>query len=240
MKERHYGLDLYRILCMFLITTIHIDYVDMISFTPYTHFNFYLVSLIKTLQTFSISGFVLISAYFLIEKKTSAKSSIKRIVSFEIQMVFYSIVIMLLSLLFISPNLTGWDIFKTFCPLLSNHYWYPVAYLCLLFLSPFLNKLIYVLNKKQLKILVCGIFVVFSLFSLDISFISAVYVGHETHSILLFVALYFIVAYIKLYGVNNKKTLATIAFIVSGYVCFVCICMMATYLACVANRRLRI
>jgi surface polysaccharide O-acyltransferase-like enzyme len=79
MKERNYSLDLYRIICMFLITTIHIfGYSNIMDSVSYTDFNFYFINFIKTLQSFSINGFVLISAYFLVNNKVSINSTVKR------------------------------------------------------------------------------------------------------------------------------------------------------------------
>ena len=221
MKERNYGLDLYRICCMFLITTIHIlGYSNITEAVPYTNFNFYLIYLIKVLQSFSISGFVLISAYFLVSKKSSVQSSVKKVVSFELQTIFYSVLIMVLSILLISTSVSKSNLLKSFFPMLTNHYWYPVNYAFLLLVSPILNKFIYVLSERALKILVIGIFALFGFVNLNPFFTAGIYVGHDSHSFLWFVCLYFIAAYIKLYGINCKISVPLLSFIISGSILF--------------------
>ena len=221
MKERNYGLDLYRILCMFLITTIHIfGYSNITEAVPYTHLNFYFINFIKVLQTFSISGFVLISAYFLVSDKISVKTSVKKIVSFELLTLFYSILILLLSLIFITTNVSKMNLLKSFFPTITNHYWYPVNYIFLLVVSPFLNKFVYALSKKQLKAIVLIIFVGFAFLTINPFFDADVYVGHYSHGFIWFICLYFIAAYIKLYGITIKNKFVFIAFAISGIVMF--------------------
>lgn len=160
VQERNVALDFYRILCMFLITTIHIiNYSDLIDHIPQTHINFYVINLLKTLQVFSISGFTMISAYFLIGR-TSTK---KKTISFILQLAFFSIIIFLLSLVFISTDVSKTTFLKSLFPITFYHFWYPVNYVVLLLLIPFLNKAFKAFTRNEV---LTGIIVLASVVSL--------------------------------------------------------------------------
>lgn len=188
MKTRNTALDVYRILCMFLITTIHIiNYSGLMEALPDRHLNFWLVNGIQVLQVFSISGFTLISSYYLVDKPFR----LNRILRFAMMVIFFSIVIYMLSLVLVGRNFSLLLLVKSFFPLTTYHYWYPVNYLFLLALSPFLNKLIGTLTQKKLLVglgvlaLICSVY-----FHLNPFTDAATFLGHHTHNLLWFVLLY--------------------------------------------------
>ena len=215
LKERNISLDIYRLLCMFLITTIHIfGYSNLIAEIPWTHLNFYIVDFIKVLQLFSINGFIMISAYFLVDKTTTAK----KLVSFEIQLLFYSIMIFIISLFVIKDDVRI-NSLKSFFPLLTNHYWYPVNYIILLIAAPWLNRIIRIFSKKELFLIIVFLSVLVSaFFQLNPFFDSITYIGYKSRSILWFFLLYIISAYIRLYGVKSPKKTGLGLFILSGII----------------------
>ena len=81
---------------MFLITTIHI--IGYSNLSPNNAYNAFFVDLLEVLQYFSISGFTLISGYFLCNKESTERKT----VSFVLQLSFISILILFSSLLFSS------------------------------------------------------------------------------------------------------------------------------------------
>lgn len=212
MKERNHALDIYRLICVFLITTIHaIEYGDLLANVNQPSLNFILINLLKSLQLFSISGFMMISAYFLIENGFS----IKKIVVFELQLIFYSLVILLFSSIFFSSfSLKG--ALKSLFPVATNHYWYALSYMIILVASSFLNKIVKLFSKAELKALIISLSVVVCLiFHLLPTYDPATYVGHPTHGLLWFILVYFIAAYIKLYPVKNVKKYGVLTFIIT-------------------------
>lgn len=219
MKTRNISLDIYRILCMFLITTIHIiGYSNLEKLVPLNHINFYVINIINVLQIFSISGFTLVSAYFLVNQT----NTIKKAINFMLQLGFYSITILFLSFIFTSPEISLSLFIKSFFPVASNHYWYTINYLFLLMMAPFLNKTVYALTKKENLILIVVLTVAVSLFFHINPFAEPYYfVGHHTHSLLWFILLYLISAYIRVYGVKNQKVFGIGMFLVCGITLFV-------------------
>ena len=211
-QNRSVSLDLYRLLCMFLITTIHITGYSGLgqSISP-QHINFYLVNLLSTLQRFSVAGFVLISAYFLAD----ASGTTKKIITFWLQLIFFSVAIWLLAALFDPTTFSATLAVKSVFPVLSYHFWYPVSYIILLIFSPFLNKILHRFSQKELlcAILVLGFFIsVF--FHLNPFFDSAPFIGHQSHSLIWFILLYLIAAYIRRYGVRRPILLGPVLFAV--------------------------
>jgi surface polysaccharide O-acyltransferase-like enzyme len=214
IKERSVSLDLYRFFCMFLITTTHITgYPKIIALLSSNHYNFYVTNLLFVLQRLSITGFVLISAYFLV----NATDTVKKVISFWVQVLFYSVAILVFAAIFVPSSFSVNVLVKSVAPVLTYHYWYPVCYIFLLIMTPLLNKIIKNLSRKDhlSLILILGFFVsVF--FHLNPFFDSYVFVGHYSHSLIWFILLYFIAAYIRLYGVRRKVLLGPVAFLISG------------------------
>lgn len=214
MKTRNVALDLYRILCMFLITTIHmINYAGLVAEVPGGHLNYWLLNGIQVLQVFSISGFTLISAYYLVDKPFK----LNRIIKFALSVIFYSIVIYLVSLILVKPGASKVLLLKSFFPFLTYHYWYPVNYLFLLVLSPFLNRMIGALTRK--KLLLCiGVLIAFCSVYFHVNpFVDAeIFLGHHTHNILWFILLYLVAGYLKHYERKHPKLMGIGLFCVTG------------------------
>ena len=215
MKVRNNSLDLYKILCMFLITTIHIIGYSRIS--PANTLNAFLIDFLEVLQYFSISGFTLITGYFLVEKRTTKT----KIVNFVFLVSFFSIIIYLASILF-NPQTSLAIIIRSIFPFSFAHYWYSINYVFLLLLVPFLNKFAHSLCKKQFFIFICILaFITSTYFHLSPFVEPTPYIGHDTHSILWFILLYFIAAYIKLHGIKRNIFFGPIMFLVCGILIFV-------------------
>lgn len=212
---RHTALDAYRLLCMFLITSIHVfGYSRLLQdgLIPSTHFNFYAVSLISALQILAVNGFVMISAYFLVNKG----NALARIVRFELQLVVYSLLIfavaapLVIGKTAVSPIHGG--LFSLF-PVLTQHYWYPVCYLILLVMAPIFNKIINAISRTDhLRLIVALGFICTVFFRLNPFFEADPYVGHVTHGLLWFFTLYLITAYIKLYPIKNTVLFGPVLF----------------------------
>ena len=213
-RERNLSLDLYRVLCMFLITFLHaVGYTNAQGELDYNHYNFYLVTVLSVLQRISITGFTLISAYFLID----STSTMKKILSFWIQLVVYSLIIWLCTCAVRPEAFTFKLAIKSAFPVLTYHYWYPVSYLILLLFAPVLNKMIRALSQREL-LAVVGLlgFFVSVFFQLNPCTEAQMIVGHPSHGLIWFILLYCIAGYLKLYGLRRPVLAAGVVFAFSG------------------------
>lgn len=216
-KQRNFSLDLYRLLCMYLITCIHIfGYSNMVELLHHTNPNYYLLNFVETLEAFAINGFVLISAYFLVKSSWS----INKVIGFYINFLFYSIILLGLGFLVFNSFSAGLVV-KSFFPVLTNHYWYPINYIVLLMLIPFLNKAIASLTQKQFLYTILVLAFLSSLyFHLNPLFNPEIFIGHPSRSILWFITLYFIAGYIRLFGVKRKMLMGPVLLILSVLIMF--------------------
>lgn len=90
--NRNIGIDIYKIFCCFLITTIHLfGYSNFLSIEDISLANFTVVGMISSVNIIGTSGFVFITGYYLCENGTQI--NIKRIISFVLQLNFISIAI---------------------------------------------------------------------------------------------------------------------------------------------------
>lgn len=107
--------------------------------------------------------FFMITGYFLYSKKFT----VKRIMKTVLQVFLYSITVLLTALVamrlvgapeYIKAEFTGDSLLLTMLhallPILTNSYWFMTAYVVLLFLQPFINKLIDNISKKQFYALI--------------------------------------------------------------------------------------
>lgn len=110
-----------------------------------------------------VGCFVLISGYFMVEKHIT----VKKILRLAGEVWFYSIGIWVIwSISELYKNDINWiDCIKeakyAFFPILTSHYWFVTAYLILMVLSPFFNKLILALNQTEYRCLLISVIMIF-------------------------------------------------------------------------------
>lgn len=211
LTDRQIGIDIYKILCCFLITTIHLfGYSDFLSIEDINRTNFIVAGVISSANIVGTSGFIFITGYFLCESGT--KVNIKRIVSFILQLNFISVSIFFVVLV-LNGNFSATYLVNSFFPILSQHYWYPFNYIVLLLVSPFLNILVHNTTRKELAgiivLLVCviGVFLKINPF-----YTPSVFVGHYSHGFVWWGLLYLTAAYYRRYGVRHTTLCGAVLF----------------------------
>ncbi len=215
-SSRNIGIDLFRLLCMFLITSIHLEYTNISDVVSSCRVDSLSLTFLNTLQLVGINGFMLISAYYL----SSKPFSIKRVVSFWIQLLFCSIFTFIL-MTAITRTFSILNCIKSIFPVLTQHYWYPIPYIIILLASPFFNLLIGMLSKKKFELLLVLFFgSQIILFSINPFFDSTVYLGHYSHGLIWHIFLYFIAAFIKKYGIERKMLFSPLLFLITFVIAF--------------------
>lgn len=111
------------------------------------------------------------------------------------------------------------DTIKTFFPLAYNQYWFITVYLYILLLAPFINKFLNSLSKENYNKLLAILTIIFAV--IPTIFYSNGLIGSTQTpiGILLFIYVYIIGAYIRLYGIKffENKKLRNIILICLGY-----------------------
>lgn len=212
-NSRQSGIELLKIIAIFLIVISHVIYT-LRSSNPYIDYQDYVLDLslasrsvqmiiLQLMRSFGIWGnniFFICSAWFLLDSQKFSKKKWMFLFA-EIWIVSISITIVFLltrkGIVAIRPLL------ESIFPVTVNTYWYLTCYLFFLPLYPFLNHIIYTLEKKTLFRIALALFFVYFVLG---------FIGDGlffASRLILWVTIYFIIAFIKLYmkDLSNKISL---------------------------------
>lgn len=154
------------------------------------------------LSHFGVLGnslFFVCSAWFLLESSCCRK---KKIYSMIVEIWIVSIIITIVTNVFILHHVSIKILIQCLFPTTFSVNWYMTCYMIFYIIHPFLNKIIFEFNKVQMfrsALFMSLLYIVAGFFKSNLFFSSM---------IILWCAIYFIVAYIKLYMinfVNNNK-----------------------------------
>lgn len=200
-RMRNSNFELMRILSMLFIVIYHV----------LMHSNAYqnakdteqiIIIVIEAIILVHVNSFVLVTGYF--QCKSTRK--ISKVVSIINQTWFYKVLIMfiLVGINFIKmPN--NITILYTLLPLDNATYWYINCYLALYIISPILNIVINKISKKELRNIIITLFIIVSIIS---TIGKDAYFNTSTgRSLSVFILLYFIGAYIRLFPPQDTQVL---------------------------------
>lgn len=196
--NRNTSIELLRIISMIRIMFHHFAYHGNFEW------NFNEVTLPHLWYDFILMGgkvgvdiFVLISGYFLIEN-TEKLFQPKKLLKFWGQVVFYSIMTYLLSVMLRLNAFEIKQLIKVCLPITYPGWWFASTYFMLYLIHPFLNKLLHGLSKTEYQYLILMMVLCWSIIP------TATTQLFESNSLLWFVTLYGIAGYVNLYGGNQK------------------------------------
>lgn len=161
--ERNSGIELLRIVCMFLIIAGHYSFfgntgIPQNSITCQIYF----VQCLGAFGRVSCGVFALISGYYLCQKKTTISRHIVHIIPLILKLQFYSMVILLFTWSFHLVPVTLVAAIKAMLPLFWGN-WYVVYYIIIYCFSPFINQFVDTLDQKQYCFLITLIVVVWGI-----------------------------------------------------------------------------
>lgn len=199
-KERNIGLDILRILAMFLITARHyLGYSGVIDTIGFSSVNGVLANVLSAFTTTAPNLFVLISGYFLV----NSNFKLNRVIKIWAETFFYSVLFFAVGLLLNRGDFGVSALVFAFLPFISRHYWFSVAYIALVAVSPFLNKMIKVLSEKEHRLIVIAGGILLSGWTTIVYFSQGVVTGGN-RGLLWFMYMYLVGAYINLYKEKIK------------------------------------
>ncbi|MDU5491327.1 MAG: acyltransferase family protein [Clostridium perfringens] len=203
IKARDSNIEILRIIAIIMVIGLHYLNENMggaLGALSNGHINYYIAHYIESLNIVAVNLFVIVSAYFLVDKSIPKLSKIIKLV---ILAYFYGFLFYIIGIISNINKFSFIELIKSINPFLDGGYWFIKIYIILYLLSPFINKFISTLNKKSHKgvIILIGIF-----FSVWPSFLPQAPNNDGGYGIISFIFLYLIVAYIKKYYKNNKST----------------------------------
>lgn len=214
--ERKSNFELLRIILFFMVVIIHVTGVGLGTKTiNFNSFNWHYANILESFSRGAVNGFILITGFFMCNKEINIKSNLKKLI---LPVLFY--LIFYFYLIF-ENNKNVAETVKSMIITLSNstghfhHFWYLQTLVALIFLMPFINRLLSNLSKKEHFSLIIVLFI------LTIGFTSInTYIREGTFNPLLFTSrvslfafLYIIGAYIQLYKSKITKTVALLGYI---------------------------
>lgn len=200
IKRREYGVDLLRIVSMFMVILLHMTTFGGIlgSCEPNTP-NYYITLFVQVVCFCAFNCYALISGYLGVNGK---ELKVRRIVYLWLQVFFYT---MLISFVFAFFDLAVADknfMLNAFLPVTRKQYWYFTAYFALFFFAPFFNKMINSCSNRQLKQLGISIIIVLSI--IPIFFKNDIFHEMNGYSFVWLAALYVLGGIIKKLDLVHK------------------------------------
>ena len=162
-RTRNSSIELLRILMMMQIIFLHIsdygDYTDIAkALGGHTELAYWIIWLMCRCPVYV---FIIIMGYFLSTSKP--EFNVKRILKCYLPMYFYSVAIPVIYGIIKPGVVTKEQYLKAFVPFLSRTWYFMTLYLLVLVLSPFLNRMVKGLDRKNFLILIGICFCLFSI-----------------------------------------------------------------------------
>lgn len=198
-KARNTSIELLRIIAMLMIIFHHFAVHGGFSFADaevsIPHFWYYFIQMGGKI---GVNIFILISGYFLIEKKDAQVFNFKRILKFWGQVFFYSVFLTIIVRITSIGEVGVKDLIKMLFPITFETWGFASTYFVLYLIYPFLNRLLHSINKGTYQKLLVLLVVIWSIIP---TFTTSSYQGSD---LLWFITLYCIAGYIKRFGFNCK------------------------------------
>mgnify|MGYP001033011992 CR=1 FL=1 len=151
-QKRHSGFETMRILSMVMIVLMHgIGHGGLGSAAPQGSAAFWIYWLLFILARVSTNCFVMLSGYYLSERKMSVHAG--RLFRIGAQVWFYSMLTFCIAVRAGAVPLSAVKLLRALLPLTSNGYWFASAYFLMYLSVPVLNAVVQSLDRRQYKTL---------------------------------------------------------------------------------------
>lgn len=206
-NKRQSNFELLRIISMILIVMSHCDDIFGVYklYTATVGVNKIITELFNWGGQIGVGCFLLISGYFMVEQKITIKKILR--VAGEVWSYTIGIWIIWSAYGLYRNTLSMSDCIEeakyAFLPILKSHYWFVTAYLILMILSPFLNKLIFSLTQTEYRKFLASIIMIFVV--LQGGFIG-VFPGMSDGRLIPVFIMYFIAGYIRRFRTERKNS----------------------------------
>ncbi|MEG0643134.1 MAG: acyltransferase family protein [Clostridia bacterium] len=216
LTKRNLSLDLLKIISIFMVVMLHFLGKGGVLDVQYHGTLAYNISwMIEAFCLVAVNNLVLISGYFLID----ANFKVKKVLKLWAQVLFYSIGFLLIGI-FIGQSINKEQLVQSIFPIITkNGYWFMTVYMCLYVLSPYINKLIKSLSKKQHFVLLTILIVIFSIIPTILPSENSLDPTMGC-GIIWFITLYIVATYLKLYGSDIKGKQYIMLYIAAALILF--------------------
>lgn len=200
--EKLENIALIRIISIIMLTvTSMLSSGGVLVSLPSNSFMWWMTYLINYLCFASVNCFVLASSYYL----TTADLTLKKVFDMIIQVFCYSVAIFAIGSYTETLKPTVSMAISAFLPFSTGCYWFASSYIALCLFSPVLNLTIKSMTREQHLALIVILLLLFS-FVPSIFVFTDAWNAAKGHSLVWFVTLYIIAAYLKSYAKQTNNT----------------------------------
>lgn len=198
---RDVNIELLRVVSMLMILTLHyLGNGKILSLTPVGGgLTYYVLWTVEAICLISVNCYMMISGYFLSQKEFTWR----RIISFYSQILFYTIVLTTVCLIFGIDELSLENLIYVI-PVMSRKNWYVTAYFCLLFLMPVLNYVIQTFEREKMRKMLIVQFVLFSVMH-TLFFYTDTFHLASGYSVWWYTFVYFVGGYYRKYSIHIDR-----------------------------------
>jgi len=196
-NQRNYGIDLLRMLSMYMVCMLHTlgcgGILGGTATAPVKH---------SLAWFFEIAAFCAVNCFALISGYVGVKSKFKyrNLLRLWLQAVFYTVGISLI-FFFVKPGSVGLvGLLKACFPICTGAYWYLTAYALMFFVIPQLNFILEKQDRRAVKVYILVFFVIFSLCSIPPIIRKITQPLNGGYSAIWLAYLYVVGGFIRLYG----------------------------------------
>lgn len=198
-KQKNYGIELLRILSMYMIVILHVIGQGGISSAVPVGSHKYIVSwLMLVLSYCAVNCYAIISGYV----SCRSRFRFSKILSLWLLAVFFNTAIWCAARVFFPYMTENISFVSNFMPISGNQYWYFTAYVGVLVFLPGLNALVNNLSKKQMRWMLLGALAIIAL--LPEIRENDIFYTHQGYSFLWLAIMYIVGAYFRLHFTKKK------------------------------------
>lgn len=196
MKKRQLNFELLRIIAMFMIVISHVStHYILANDVEVSKFNELLLTIMRSLILICVNIYILITGYFSLY---TTKLKIRKVVNIALLPGFISAFLISVLMIFGVVDFDVWQIMRQLFVTITGEYWFISTYFALYLFIPLLNKIFQALSKQDIQLLLFLNFLVGTMWD---SFFGKEIIGFNSgFSLIFFIFLYFIGAYIRTYG----------------------------------------
>ena len=201
-KTRNYGIDLFKIFAMFMVTVYHvIGHGGVLRGVEGKTFSYEAVTLLRILGCCAVNCFAMASGYVQVE----SQHRYRRLVPLHLRVLFYSVTITAGAYILSRGAVGEGAVIRAFFPASFRSYWYYTAYFGLFFLIPFMNEAMHRLDRKSLRRMVVTLLILFT--SVPYITRSPIFSLEDGYSLLWLCTMYLLGAYLrKIDGISHIST----------------------------------
>lgn len=197
MKDRQQNFELLRIIAMFLIVISHVvTHFIMADKLQLSVMNTFLLTLLRSFIYICVNVYIIITGYFSINTK---QLKFRKVLNVVLLPGFISAILLTILMAVGRIDFDIWRILGKLFATFRGEYWFISNYFALYLFIPLLNKILHAFTKKDLQNFIFLTFLVGSVWQFFIPS-KQIIAFNSGFSLIFFIFLYFVGAYIRLYG----------------------------------------